>query len=201
MRHLSATRPKIWKLRRANGMKCVLVGTGRYPVEELEYWRPDGCLADLRDTQAVVTLLAKSVNNYSEVAHAISNDWNTGVKVSEIGFGCGNNAVLMVKAPYEEQVKVVRRALDSRDHVFRHRVRLRLGKIRGEPGAYPKRSWRQPGDLDKDSPRSRLCGRYKSGDDPRRRGWARTAWPRARRFRPAAHPGHARSAAWTNVSA
>ena len=27
----------------------------------------------------------------------------TGVKISEIGFGCGNNAVLMVKAPYEDQ--------------------------------------------------------------------------------------------------
>jgi len=27
----------------------------------------------------------------------------TGIKVSEIGFGCGNNAVLMVKAPYEDQ--------------------------------------------------------------------------------------------------
>ena len=28
----------------------------------------------------------------------------TDLRVSEIGFGCGNNAVLMVKAPYEEQV-------------------------------------------------------------------------------------------------
>ncbi|HZO85059.1 MAG TPA: aldo/keto reductase, partial [Verrucomicrobiae bacterium] len=36
----------------------------------------------------------------------------TGVRVSEIGFGCGNNAVLMVKAPYDEQVKAVRHALD-----------------------------------------------------------------------------------------
>jgi len=44
--------------------------------------------------------------NYREIG-------KTGVKVSEIGFGCGNNAVLMVKAPYEEQVKVVRRALDG----------------------------------------------------------------------------------------
>jgi L-glyceraldehyde 3-phosphate reductase len=37
----------------------------------------------------------------------------TGIRISEIGFGCGNNAVLMVKASYEEQLKVVRRALDS----------------------------------------------------------------------------------------
>ncbi len=36
----------------------------------------------------------------------------TGIKVSEIGFGCGNNAVLMVKAPYEDQRAAVRHALD-----------------------------------------------------------------------------------------
>ena len=36
----------------------------------------------------------------------------TGIKVSEIGFGCGNNAVLMVKAPYEDQRTAVRHALD-----------------------------------------------------------------------------------------
>jgi phosphoglycolate phosphatase len=51
--------PKDLQCARANGMKCVLVGTGRYRVEELEYWRPDACLADLSDTQAVVALLAK----------------------------------------------------------------------------------------------------------------------------------------------
>lgn len=50
--------PKDLQCARANGMKCVLVGTGRYPVEELEYWRPDGCLADLSDTQHVVGLLS-----------------------------------------------------------------------------------------------------------------------------------------------
>jgi hypothetical protein len=38
-------------------MKCLLVGTGRYPVEELEYWQPDGCLAQLSDTQGVLTTL------------------------------------------------------------------------------------------------------------------------------------------------
>ncbi len=43
---------------RQNNMKCVLVGTGRYPVEELEYWQPDGCLAELSDTQAVLMTLA-----------------------------------------------------------------------------------------------------------------------------------------------
>jgi len=26
----------------------------------------------------------------------------SGVKISEIGFGCGNNAVLMVKSSYDE---------------------------------------------------------------------------------------------------
>lgn len=36
----------------------------------------------------------------------------TGLKISEIGFGCGANAVLMVKAPYEEQRQAVRHALD-----------------------------------------------------------------------------------------
>jgi phosphoglycolate phosphatase-like HAD superfamily hydrolase len=42
---------------RENKMKCILVGTGRYPVEELLYWRPDGGLADLRDTPSVVSML------------------------------------------------------------------------------------------------------------------------------------------------
>ena len=50
--------PKDLECARANGMKCVLVGTGRYPVEELEYWQADACLADLSDTHAVVALLA-----------------------------------------------------------------------------------------------------------------------------------------------
>jgi len=51
--------PKDLECARVNGMKCLLVGTGRYPVEELEYWQPDACLADLSDTIAVVALLAK----------------------------------------------------------------------------------------------------------------------------------------------
>ena len=51
--------PKDLECARANGMKCVLVGTGRYPVEELEYWRPDACLTDLCDTASIVGLLAE----------------------------------------------------------------------------------------------------------------------------------------------
>ena len=50
--------PKDLQCARANGMKCVLVGTGRYRVEDLEYWRPDACLADLSDTHHVVGLLS-----------------------------------------------------------------------------------------------------------------------------------------------
>ena len=42
---------------RHNQMKCALVGTGRYPVEELVYWQPDACWADLSDTQAVLVAL------------------------------------------------------------------------------------------------------------------------------------------------
>ncbi len=52
----------------------------------------------------------------------------TGVRVSEIGFGCGNNAVLMVKAPYGEQVKVVRRALDAGINFFDTAFAYGLGK-------------------------------------------------------------------------
>ena len=52
----------------------------------------------------------------------------TGIKVSEIGFGCGNNAVLMVKAPYEDQVKVVRRALDGGINFFDTAFAYGLGK-------------------------------------------------------------------------
>lgn len=44
---------------RHNGMKCVLVGTGRYPIEELRDAKPEECLADLRDTRAVLELLSR----------------------------------------------------------------------------------------------------------------------------------------------
>jgi phosphoglycolate phosphatase-like HAD superfamily hydrolase len=43
---------------RHNQMKCVLVGTGRYPVEELQYSEPDGCVADLADTEAIIAMLS-----------------------------------------------------------------------------------------------------------------------------------------------
>jgi phosphoglycolate phosphatase len=48
--------PKDLDAARQNHMKCVLVGTGRYPWEELQYWKPDACLADLTDTQEVTNL-------------------------------------------------------------------------------------------------------------------------------------------------
>jgi aryl-alcohol dehydrogenase-like predicted oxidoreductase len=69
---------------------------------------------------------------------------NTGVRVSEIGFGCGNNAVLMVKASHEEQVKAVRHALDLGinffDTAFAYglgRSEENLGRILNELGANP----------------------------------------------------------------
>jgi len=52
----------------------------------------------------------------------------TGIKVSEIGFGCGNNAVLMVKAPYEDQRKAVRHALDRGINFFDTAFAYGLGK-------------------------------------------------------------------------
>ena len=51
--------PKDLEAARQNRMKCILVGTGRYPVEELQYWRPDGCLADLSDTETVLAMLSE----------------------------------------------------------------------------------------------------------------------------------------------
>jgi aryl-alcohol dehydrogenase-like predicted oxidoreductase len=52
----------------------------------------------------------------------------TGLKISEVGFGCGNNAVLMVRAPYEEQVRAVRRALDLGINYFDTAFAYGLGK-------------------------------------------------------------------------
>src|SRR6478609_8640120 len=52
----------------------------------------------------------------------------TGLRVSEIGFGCGNNAVLMVQAPYEDQVEAVRHALDCRINFFDTAYAYGLGK-------------------------------------------------------------------------
>ena len=52
----------------------------------------------------------------------------TGLRVSEIGFGCGNNAVLMVRASYEDQLKAVRRALDLGINFFDTAFAYGLGK-------------------------------------------------------------------------
>lgn len=52
----------------------------------------------------------------------------TGLRVSEIGFGCGNNAVLMVRSPFEEQVKVVRCALETGINFFDTAFAYGLGK-------------------------------------------------------------------------
>jgi len=66
----------------------------------------------------------------------------TGLKISEIGFGCGNNALLMVRATYQEQLQAVRRALDLGinyfDTAFAYglgKSEENLGKILGELGA------------------------------------------------------------------
>ena len=68
----------------------------------------------------------------------------TGVRISEIGFGCGNNAVLMVKASYAEQLKAVRHALDCGinffDTAFAYglgKSEENLGRILNEIGASP----------------------------------------------------------------
>lgn len=50
------------------------------------------------------------------------------IKISEIGFGCGNNAVLMVKASYDDQRKAVRHALDSGINFFDTAFAYGLGK-------------------------------------------------------------------------
>ena len=51
-----------------------------------------------------------------------------GLKISEIGFGCGNNAVLMVRASREEQLRAVRRALDLGINYFDTAFAYGLGK-------------------------------------------------------------------------
>lgn len=50
--------PKDLLAARHNGMKCVLVGTGRYPVEELQHLEPEACLADLTATDEVIDVLS-----------------------------------------------------------------------------------------------------------------------------------------------
>lgn len=68
----------------------------------------------------------------------------TGIRISEIGFGCGNNAVLMVKASYAEQLTAVRHALEAGinffDTAFAYglgKSEENLGRILNELGADP----------------------------------------------------------------
>ncbi len=51
--------PKDLEAARKNQMKCLLVGTGRYPIEELEFFAPDACLPDLTDTKNTLETLLK----------------------------------------------------------------------------------------------------------------------------------------------
>jgi len=51
--------PKDLDAAKKNQMKCLLVGTGRYPVEDLAYFQPDGCLPDLTSTQVVIETLCQ----------------------------------------------------------------------------------------------------------------------------------------------
>jgi phosphoglycolate phosphatase-like HAD superfamily hydrolase len=50
--------PKDLEAARQNHMKCILVGTGRYPMEELMLSKPDHCRPDLCDTAEVMRALA-----------------------------------------------------------------------------------------------------------------------------------------------
>ncbi|HXG52075.1 MAG TPA: aldo/keto reductase [candidate division Zixibacteria bacterium] len=58
----------------------------------------------------------------------------TDLRISEIGFGCGNNAVLMVKASYDEQMRAVRHALDCGINYFDTAFAYGLGKSEGNLG-------------------------------------------------------------------
>lgn len=67
---------------------------------------------------------------------------STGLRISEIGFGCGNNAGLMVHAGHEEQLRAVRRALELGINYFDTAVaygdgksETSLGRVLGELGA------------------------------------------------------------------
>jgi aryl-alcohol dehydrogenase-like predicted oxidoreductase len=68
----------------------------------------------------------------------------TGVKISEIGFGCGNNAVLMVKANHEDQVKAVRHALDRGINFFDTAFAYGLGKSEENLGGILKELGAEP---------------------------------------------------------
>ena len=49
--------PRDLEAARANDMKCLLVGTGRYPVEELELMDPDHFLPDFKNTEHAIDAL------------------------------------------------------------------------------------------------------------------------------------------------
>ena len=49
--------PKDLAAARSSRMRCLLVGTGRYPMEELELLEPDACVPDFTDTKAVIDVL------------------------------------------------------------------------------------------------------------------------------------------------
>ena len=51
--------PRDLEAARENGMKCLLVGTGRHPVEELATIAPDHLLSDFSDTRAAVDSLLR----------------------------------------------------------------------------------------------------------------------------------------------
>lgn len=53
--------PKDLEAARKNHMKCLLIGTGRYPLKELEILRPDGCMPDFTETKRVVETIFKLV--------------------------------------------------------------------------------------------------------------------------------------------
>ena len=50
--------PKDLEAARRNHMKCILVATGRYSLEELSKCEPEQCLPDLTDTAAVLETLS-----------------------------------------------------------------------------------------------------------------------------------------------
>jgi aryl-alcohol dehydrogenase-like predicted oxidoreductase len=68
----------------------------------------------------------------------------TGVRISEIGFGCGNNAVLMVKASRQDQVKAVRHALDLGINFFDTAFAYGLGKSEENLGGILKELGAEP---------------------------------------------------------
>jgi aryl-alcohol dehydrogenase-like predicted oxidoreductase len=93
-----------------------------------ELW---GCFPDYKGLRKEVTMQYRILGK-------------TGIKISEIGFGCGNNAVLMVKSSYEDQIKAVRHALDQGinffDTAFAYglgKSEENLGRILNELGAEP----------------------------------------------------------------